>query len=361
MPTCAARAHLAGGAGQPGGAHVLNADDGAGLHGFEAGFEQQLFQKGIADLHVGPLGFGGFAEFLAGHGGAVNAVAAGFRADVNHRIAFARRLGVENLVAPDQSQSESIDQRIAGVAGLELGFAAQVGHAKTISVGGDAADHAFEHGLVLVDSAVWRERRSSGAACERPPHAIGDRAEAQRIHHRDRPRAHGENVAQDAAHAGGRALKRLDERWMIVRFDLEGAGPAVADVDDARVLARPLHHQPAARRQPLQMHARGFVGAVLAPHHAEDAQFGDGGLASAQQLFDLLVFVGREAVLPDDLGSDDQVLKRWSYGETLLSHNESSAGPATWLRADARRLSAGRARTTAIRPARGRRYYTVPG
>ena len=28
---------------------------------------------------------------------------------------------------------------------------------------------------------------------------------------RDRPRAHGEHVAQDAADAGGRALKRLDE------------------------------------------------------------------------------------------------------------------------------------------------------
>jgi hypothetical protein len=44
---------------------------------------------------------------------------------------------------------------------------------------------------------------------------------------------------------------------------------------------------------------------MLAPHHAEDAQFGNSGLASAQQLLDLLVFVGSEAVLPDDLGRDD--------------------------------------------------------
>ena len=43
---------------------------------------------------------------------------------------------------------------------------------------------------------------------------------------------------------------------MIVRFDLERACPAVADIDDAGVLARALHHQLAARRQPLQMHAR---------------------------------------------------------------------------------------------------------
>ncbi len=74
----AARAHFAGGAGQPGRAHVLNADDGTGLHGFQAGFEQELFKKRITYLHVWPLGFGGFAEFLAGHGGAMNAVAPGF-------------------------------------------------------------------------------------------------------------------------------------------------------------------------------------------------------------------------------------------------------------------------------------------
>ncbi len=147
----AAGAHFAGGAGQPGGAHVLYADDGAGLHGFEAGFEQKLFEKRIAHLHVGPLGFGGFAEFLAGHGGAVNAVAPGFRSDVNDRIAFARRFGVEDLVAPDQSQSKRIHQRIAGVARLELGLAAEVGDAKTISIRGDPADHALKHGLVLVN------------------------------------------------------------------------------------------------------------------------------------------------------------------------------------------------------------------
>ena len=55
MPVPAAAAHLAGGAGEPGGAHVLNADDRAGLHRFEARFEQQLLHERIAHLHVGPL------------------------------------------------------------------------------------------------------------------------------------------------------------------------------------------------------------------------------------------------------------------------------------------------------------------
>ncbi len=66
------------------------------------------------------------------------------------------------------------------------------------------------------------------------------RAEAQRVHDGERAGAHGEDVAQDAADAGGRALERLYIGGVVVRLDLEGAGPAVADVDDAGVFAGPL-------------------------------------------------------------------------------------------------------------------------
>src|ERR1700690_2218156 len=108
---------------------------------------------------------------------------------------------------------------------------------------------------------------------------------------------------------------------MIVRFDLEGAGPPISDVDDARVLPRPLHDATAARRQPLQMHAGRFVGAVLAPHHAEDAQLGDGGLTTSKKLFNLLVFFRRKAVLLDDLWSNGKS-RGGGHEETLLSHLE---------------------------------------
>ena len=43
---------------------------------------------------------------------------------------------------------------------------------------------------------------------------------------------------QDAADAGGRALVGLDVAGVVVRFDFEGACPAVAYVDDACVFAR---------------------------------------------------------------------------------------------------------------------------
>ena len=58
-------------------------------------------------------------------------------------------------------------------------------------------------------------------------------AEAQRVEDRDRPRADREDVAQDAADAGGRALERLDRARVVVRLDLERAREPVADVDTA--------------------------------------------------------------------------------------------------------------------------------
>src|SRR5579863_3857793 len=155
-----------------------------------------------------------------------------------------------------------------------------------------------------------------------------NRPESQRIHYRDRPRSHGENVAQNSAHPSSCSLEWLDEGGMIVRFDFEGASPSVANVDDARVLARPLHHQPAARRQPLQMHARRFIRAVLAPHHTENSQLGDRRLTSTKKLFDFLVFFRRQAVFADNFWSDGKS-GDCGHEEILLSHLERELGKNT--------------------------------
>ena len=153
-------------------------------------------------------------------------------------------LGVEDLVLAHQPEGEGIHQRIGRVAGFKLRLPAHVGHAEAVAVAGDAAHHAFQDGVIAVNDLA----RNAGS--------LDNLSEAQRIHHRYRARAHGEDVAQDSAHARGGALEGLNVRGMIVRLNLEGAGPALADVDDARVLSRPLHHQRAARGQPLQVHAR---------------------------------------------------------------------------------------------------------
>ena len=125
---------------------------------------------------------------------------------------------------------------------------------------------------------------------------FADGPETQRIHHRERPRAHGKDVAQDAPHPGSGALKRLNKRGVIMGLDFEGAGPAVTDVDNARILSRPLHHSFAVGRQPLEMDAGGLVGAVFAPHDAVDAQLSQPG-RPPQGGDDALILFGCDAVL----------------------------------------------------------------
>ena len=98
------------------------------------------------------------------------------------------------------------------------------------------------------------------------------RAEAEPVEQRDRPRAHRDDVAEDPADAGRRALERLDRGRVVVGLDLERDRLAVAEVEHARVLARPLQHALARRRQPLQEQRRVLVAAVLRPEEREDGE-----------------------------------------------------------------------------------------
>ena len=48
-----------------------------------------------------------------------------------------------------------------------------------------------------------------------------ERAKAEGVERGNGTGAHSKDVAQDAAHAGGRAMIRLDERGVVVTLDLE--------------------------------------------------------------------------------------------------------------------------------------------
>ena len=270
----AAAAHLAGGTRQPRRAHVLDADERAGLHDLEARLEQELLGERVAHLHGRALLFRLLVELGRGHRRAVDAVAAGLGADVVHGVAGAAGRALDDVVVPGDAEAEDVDQRVAVVRLVEGDLAADRRDADAVAVAADAGDHAFE------DAPVERHVR---------------RPEPQRVEQRHGPRAHREDVADDAADAGGRALIRLDERRVVVRFDLEHGGQPVADVDGAGVLARSLQHAAARGRQRPQVDARALVAAVLGPHHREDAELGEVGLA-AHQLADAVVLVGGDAV-----------------------------------------------------------------
>ena len=92
---------------------------------------------------------------------------------------------------------------------------------------------------------------------------------------------------------------------VVVGLDLEGDRPAVADVDDAGVLAHA--QEPSRASSPwcacrgAQVLLGGLVGAVLRPHHRVHGQLGVGG-AAAQDLADARVLVVLEAELGERLG-----------------------------------------------------------
>ena len=88
-----------------------------------------------------------------------------------------------------------------------------------------------------------------------------------------------------------------------MRFNLESGTPAVADIDNAGVLARGYDDAFAGGGQTAQMNARGFIRAVLRPHHREDTQLRERGLAAHERL-DTLKLFRSEIVSGDYRGSD---------------------------------------------------------
>ena len=122
------------------------------------------------------------------------------------------------------------------------------------------------------------------------------RAEAEPVEERHRPGAHRRDVAQDPAHAGRGALEGLDGRGVVVALDLERHREPVAEIDDARVLARPLEDALAVARQAAEQERRVLVAAVLRPEEREDRELEVVRLA-LQQRSDAVELPVREAEL----------------------------------------------------------------
>ena len=92
-------------------------------------------------------------------------------------------------------------------------------------------------------------------------------------------------------------------------FDLEGNRQPVPNVQNASIfLAGPHQHARPFGRETLQQQPRVFVRAMLAPHHAEDAQLGKIRLPPNDLLY-AVVFLQREVVFLNELRSDGRVFR----------------------------------------------------
>jgi hypothetical protein len=119
-------------------------------------------------------------------------------------------------------------------------------------------------------------------------------AETEAVEERDRPSSHRDDVAEDPADSGRSALEGLNGRRVVVAFDLERDRLALAEVDDAGVLARALEDAGRRGREALQEERRVLVGAVLRPEQREDRELEVVRLA-AKQIADSVELPVREA------------------------------------------------------------------
>src|SRR6185295_10189558 len=221
----------------------------------------------------------------------MNSVASGFCTDVKHRITDAGGFAEEDLIVSHETECKRIYERVQRISIVKRDFTADSRNTKRVTVVRDTCNDTGQQRSIT--TTVLR---------------VIERSEAQAIHRRNRTRAHREDVAQDAADTSRRALKRLDERRMIVRLDLERRAPPIAEIHDAGILARRNDHAWSSGGQTFEMNARRFVGTVFRPHDRENPELGKTRF-TAQQFFYSLKFLWCEVVGGDNFRSNHQSVK----------------------------------------------------
>ena len=187
----------------------------------EAGLHQHLLQEGVADLHGRAQLLEAGVRIGAGGetGGAVNTVAARVGADKHEDVARAFRLRARQAIDGRNSDAHGVNEWVGGIGVFEDDFATDGRDAEAVPIAGDAGNDTAEEITIAGDICIlWlgasvTSRVSDGAPTHR---RWGDRAEAKRVEDGDGTRAHREDIADDAADAGGGALVGLDGGRMVV-------------------------------------------------------------------------------------------------------------------------------------------------
>ena len=253
-------------------AAVLQRGDEAALDELERRLDQLVAGERVADLHRRTLVGIVLAELLAReNAGAADSVAPGRRAEEQHEVARARGRRAGETLGGEEADAHRVHEAVVRVGRVEGGRAAHGWDADRVPVAADALD--------------------------RPLEVVVGRAEEEAVEQRDRAGAHGHDVAEDAADAGGGALKRLDRARVVVALDLERDRLAVAEVEHAGVLAGALEDAGAGRRQAREQACRVLVRAVLRPEEGEDGEL-ERIRVPAEQVADALEFPVREAECP---------------------------------------------------------------
>ena len=224
---------------QAGGPEVLHADGEPRIEQRQARLDELLLLERVAHLHGRPLLLGALLEpGRREDAGAADAVAPGRRPQQHGEVPGAAGAGEHEPVVGQHPQTQHVDEWVVAIAVVEHDLAADGRDTDGVAVAADPGHDALE---------------------QVPRACVVERAEAERVHERDRARAHREDVADDAADPGRRALVRLDGRRVVVALDSQRHREPVADVDDPRALTRADEYPRRLGRQAAQMRARRLV------------------------------------------------------------------------------------------------------
>jgi len=179
----------------------------------------------------------------------MNAVASGVGADQEDAVTHPLGSRPHQLIGTHEPDAHRVHERVVRVAVFEVDLAADRRNSHAVAVAADPGHDAFEVAA-----------------------GFGQRAKAQRVEQRDGPCAHRDHVPDDAADPGGRTLVWLDRGGVVVGFDLEDHGPALADAHRPGVFARSLKDRRPGRGEPPEQGLRALVRAVLRPEHTEHAK-----------------------------------------------------------------------------------------
>ena len=221
-------------------------------------------------------------------------VAAGLAPGVDHRVADPLGTGEEDAIGVHDTDTHRVHENVAAVALVELSLPSDGGDPDTVAVVPDARHDPPQQEAVL---------------------RVFEGSEANRVERSNRPRAHREDVAQNAPNPGRRTLLGLDEARMVVALDLEDRCQTIPQGDRAGVLAGTLQDVGRLGGQRLQVELARFVGAVFRPHDREDSQLREARVA-AENLLDVSILGFGEAVFESQCEIDDGIGHRPTTAST---------------------------------------------
>ncbi len=126
---------------------------------------KQLLGERVADLHRRTLLGGVLGEFGRGHRRAVDAVAPGLGADIDHEIAGPGGGRIEDAVGAREADAHRVDQDVAVIGRVELALAADRRHADAIAV---AADPGHDPGDQMPGQRMVRAAEAQRIQAARP-------------------------------------------------------------------------------------------------------------------------------------------------------------------------------------------------